>query len=75
MLVVIGTILCPPFAVYLKLSYVPFLEEVVDIKKKNWASYSLKFLMDYVLRFKVRELKYLSDCIIFLEVHLFTYVH
>ena len=71
-LVVIGTILCPPSAVFLKMSYVALLEDLVGIRKKNWASYSLSFLMQSVHRFKVQKLKYLSGCIMFLQVYLFT---
>ena len=71
-LVVIGTILCPPSAVYLKMSYIALLEDLVSIKKKNWASYSLRFLMEYARLFKVQKLKYLSGCILFLQVYLLT---
>ena len=52
-LVVIGTILCPPSAVFLKMSYVALLEDLVGIKKKNLASFSLRFLMESVRRFKI----------------------
>ena len=37
-LVVIETILCPPIVVFLKMSYIALLEDLVDIKQKNWAS-------------------------------------
>ena len=47
-LLVIGTILCPPSAIYLKLSYVGLVEDVGRIKKKNWAPYSFRFLMESV---------------------------
>ena len=71
-LVVIGTILCPPSAIFLKMSYVALLEDLVDIRKKKRASYSLRFLMESVHRFKVHKLKYLSGYILFLQVYLFT---
>ena len=52
-LVVLRTILCPPSAVFSKMSYVALLEDLVSIKKKNWASYSLRFLMEFVRLFKM----------------------
>ena len=55
-LVVIRTILCPPSAVYLKMSDIALLEDLVGIKKKNWASYSLRFLMEFVHCFNVQKL-------------------
>ena len=67
-LAVIGTILCPLCAIYLKLSYVTLLSDVRGIKNKNWASHCLKFLMDSIRHYKVRQLKYLSGCILFLQV-------
>ncbi|KAL6272637.1 hypothetical protein ACE6H2_023329 [Prunus campanulata] len=61
-------LLCPTTSAYVNLKYLLPLKDSKAISRKNWASYSFKFLMDSVKSFKENNQVYISGCLLFLQL-------
>ncbi|BFG30967.1 hypothetical protein CerSpe_172410 [Prunus speciosa] len=62
------TLLCPITSVYVNLKYILPLRDSKAIARKNWASYSFKFLLDSVRSFKENNQVYIGGCLLFLQL-------
>ncbi|BFG37862.1 hypothetical protein CerSpe_241360 [Prunus speciosa] len=62
------TLLCPTTSVYVNLKYLLPLKDSKAISRKNWASYSFKFLLDSVKSFKENNQVYIGGCLLFLQL-------
>ncbi|KAI5317899.1 hypothetical protein L3X38_037606 [Prunus dulcis] len=62
------TLLCPTTSVYVNLKYLLLLKDSKIISRKNWASYSLKFLLHSVRSFKENNQVYIGGCLLFLQL-------
>ncbi|CAB4286277.1 unnamed protein product [Prunus armeniaca] len=59
------TLLCPTTSVYVNLKYLLPLRDSKAIARKNWASYSFKFLLDSVRSLKENNQVYIGGCLLF----------
>lgn len=64
----IGSILCPMAGNKVSASYMKVLHDVNSIALKDWATFCVRFLMESIRKFQVGGYKYLSGCLIFLQV-------
>jgi len=62
------TLLCPTTSVYVNLKYLLPLRDSKAIGRKNWASYSFRFLLDSVRSFKENNQVYIGGCLLFLQL-------
>ncbi|XP_034210631.1 uncharacterized protein LOC117623771 isoform X1 [Prunus dulcis] len=62
------TLQCPTTSVYVNLKYLLPLRDSKAIARKNWASYSLRFLLDSVRSFKENNQVYIGGCLLFLQL-------
>ncbi|KAH0987696.1 hypothetical protein GBA52_014873 [Prunus armeniaca] len=62
------TLLCPTTSVYVNLKYLLPLRDSKAIARKNWASYSFRFLLDSVRSFKENNQVYIGGCLLFLQL-------
>ena len=67
-LLILGIVLVPTFGKYVHVEYVSILSDVTRISRRNWATYSLKFLLEQIKGFSKRGTKYMLGCTIFLQV-------
>ena len=67
-LLILGTVLVPKSGEYVHVEYVSVLSDVTRISKRNWATYSLNFLLEQIKGFRKRGTKYMPGCTIFLQV-------
>ncbi|BFG24411.1 hypothetical protein CerSpe_106850 [Prunus speciosa] len=62
------TLLCPTTSLCVNLKYLLPLRDSKAIAKKNWASYSFRFLLDSVKSFKENNQVYIGGCLLFLQL-------
>ncbi|POO00521.1 Ulp1 protease family, C-terminal catalytic domain containing protein [Trema orientale] len=68
LLLVIETVLWPTSGVYVNTNYVSLLSDVKRIPKKNWASYTVEFLMNSISGFQRRSSKYMPGYTLYLQL-------
>ncbi|KAM5548716.1 hypothetical protein ABKV19_000233 [Rosa sericea] len=70
-LFLLGTLLCPS-SIILASKYLQPLRETSDIKFKNWATFSFKYLVEGVSSFKNRKRScVINGCVLFLQLFYF----
>lgn len=71
-LFLLGTLLCPTSSINLASQYLQPLRETSDIKFKNWATFSFKYLVEGVSAFKNRKRScVINGCVLFLQLFYF----
>ena len=67
-LLIQGTVPVPTSGANVNVKYVSVLSDVRRIYKRNWASFTLNFLLEQIKGFHKRGMKYMPGCTIFLQV-------
>ena len=66
-LLILGTMLVPTSGEFVNVDYISVLTDVRRICKRNWATFTLNFLLEQVKGFQKRGMRYMPGCTIFLQ--------
>ncbi|KAK9911825.1 hypothetical protein M0R45_035713 [Rubus argutus] len=73
-LLALGTLLCPNTSTNIHLKYLLALRNPENIRHLNWATFSFEFLLDGVQLFKQSNSKYVSGCVLFLQLYYYNVI-
>ena len=68
-LYLLGTVLAPAAGEYVDSRYLNVLGDVKNIRGKNWARWCLDQLVIGIEKFNSKRSKYITGCLLFLQVH------